>query len=118
MRIRIENIGPVNKIDLDLSKPFLVFTGLNGTGKTYVSYIIYCLSAFFLFQKDVLGWNEIKKSPSRKKTYEIDYDILYDILRNHINTINSFLPYIFNVDEKDEIVRNARISLLTDIDEF
>jgi predicted ATPase len=118
MRIRIENIGPVNKIDLDLSKPFLVFTGLNGTGKTYISYIIYSLSAFFLFKKDILGWNEIIKSPSRKKTYEIDYPLLYDILRNHINTINSFLPYIFNVDGKDDIVRNARISLLTDIDEF
>lgn len=118
MRIRIENIGPVNKIDLDLSKPFLIFTGLNGTGKTYVSYIVYSLSAFFLIKEDVLGWNDVLKTPSQKKTNEINYKKLFDILKKHIDTINFYLPYIFNVDEKDELVKNARITLLTDIDEF
>ena len=72
MRIRIENLGPVKKIELDLSRKFMVFTGLNGTGKTYVSYVIYCISALFLYNKDFLGLGDIFKTLSKKKTSDID----------------------------------------------
>ena len=48
MRIRIENVGPVKRIDLDLSKPLIIFTGLNGSGKTYISYVIYSLYSLFV----------------------------------------------------------------------
>lgn len=118
MRIRIENLGPVKKIDLDLSRHFLIFTGLNGTGKTYVSYVIYCISTFFLYDKDFLGLGKLIKTPSQKKILDIDYDALYDILVNHIANVNDMLPYIFNVDVNDNLVRNAHISLLTSKEEF
>jgi predicted ATPase len=118
MRIRIENLGPVKKIDLDLSSRFLVFTGLNGTGKTYVSYVIYCISALFLYDKDFIGFSKIFRTPSQKKTFNLDYNALYDILVNHIMEINNMLPLIFNVDADDNLVKNARVSLLTSREEF
>lgn len=118
MRIRIEKLGPVKKIDLDLSRQFIVFTGLNGTGKTYVSYIIFCLSTLFHFEKDIMGLGKIFKTPSQKKTLDIDYNALYEILEHHIENINEKLPYIFNVNANDPLVRNARVSLLTSWEEF
>ena len=118
MRIRIENLGPVKKIDLDLSRQFMVFTGLNGTGKTYVSYIIFCISALFLFDKDFFGLGKISKTSSKKKKSVIDFDALYDILVNHIVNVNEMLPHIFNVDASDDLVRDAHVTLLTSREEF
>lgn len=118
MRIRIENLGPVKKIELDLSRKFMVFTGLNGTGKTYVSYVIYCVSALFLYDKDFLGLGKTFKTPSKKKTSVIDFDALYDILVNHIVNVNEMLPLIFNVDASDNLVRDAHVTLLTSREEF
>lgn len=118
MRIRIENLGPVKKIDLDMSSRFMVFTGLNGTGKTYVSYVIFYMSAFFFYDKDFLGLGKIYKTPSQKKKLVIDYDALYDILLHHIEYVNLMLPSIFNVDARDNLVCNARVSLLTSREEF
>ena len=118
MRIRIENLGPVKKIDLDMSSRFMIFTGLNGTGKTYVSYVIFCISAFFFCDKDIIGLGKILKAPSQKKTLDIDYKALYDILIHHIVNVNKMLPFIFNVDPSDNLVCNAKVSLLTSREEF
>lgn len=118
MKIRIENLGPVKKIELDFSRQFMVFTGLNGTGKTYVSYVIYCINALFLYDKDFIGLGKIIKTPSQKKTSVIDYNALYDILVNHIKNVNKMLPFIFNVDASDDLVRDARVTLLTSREEF
>lgn len=118
MRIRIENLGPVKKIDLDMSRRYMIFTGLNGTGKTYVSYVIYCICAGFSCDEDILGLGKIFKIPSRKKTIDLDYNALYDILVHHIEHVNEMLPSIFNVDASDNLVRNARVSLLTSKEEF
>ena len=43
MKLLIENWGPIASAEIDLSKPLIVFTGPNGTGKTYISYLLYGL---------------------------------------------------------------------------
>lgn len=43
MKFLIENWGPIASAEIDMSKPLIVFTGPNGTGKTYVSYLFYNL---------------------------------------------------------------------------
>lgn len=43
MKLLIENWGPIVSAEIDLSKRLIVFTGPNGTGKTYISYLLYGL---------------------------------------------------------------------------
>lgn len=43
MLFRIENIGPLRKAEVDLSKRLILLTGPNNTGKTYLSWSIYGL---------------------------------------------------------------------------
>lgn len=41
MKFLIKNWGPITSAEIDLLKPLIVFTGPNGTGKTYISYLLY-----------------------------------------------------------------------------
>lgn len=43
MNLLIENWGPIVSAEIDLTKRLIVFTGPNGTGKTYISYLLYGL---------------------------------------------------------------------------
>ena len=43
MKLLIENWGPIVSAEIDLTKRLIVFTGPNGTGKTYISYWLYGL---------------------------------------------------------------------------
>lgn len=118
MRIGIENVGPVKNVEIDLSCPLIVFTGLNGSGKTYVSYLIYAFYRLFVFSDDVLGWNDLLNNNDLQTKRELDIDLLHSILKNHVETINGFLPYIFEVKPNDNIVKNGKIVLLSSKDEL
>ena len=52
MKIRIENVGPVKTIDLDLSKPFIIFTGLNGSPKAFS--VLFVTISLMLFIRSML----------------------------------------------------------------
>lgn len=54
MKIRIENLGPVQEACIDLDKRLTVFCGQNNTGKTYVSYLLYGLTK----RIEGLDWSE------------------------------------------------------------
>lgn len=43
MQIKVEKFGAIQKGTVDLSKKITIFCGPNGTGKTYMSYLIYGL---------------------------------------------------------------------------
>lgn len=44
MRLRVTDLGPVREAEIDLSKPLLILTGPNNSGKTYLSWVIYSLA--------------------------------------------------------------------------
>ncbi len=56
MHISIKNLGIVKSADIDLDRPLTILCGPNGTGKTYVSYILNALSAAAPFQGDCLDY--------------------------------------------------------------
>ena len=47
MILRFKNLGIIETAEIDMSKPFIVFTGPNGTGKTYLSYVLADLTSSF-----------------------------------------------------------------------
>lgn len=113
MVIRIENLGPVKKIDIDLSKPLIVLTGLNGTGKTYVLYTLYAILKMFIPDMDILNWTELVKSSKKCKTGVLDVENLYNIFQLHLKSINKTIGYTFGVGFKSELIQEAKFSLLT-----
>lgn len=43
MKLRISNLGVINTMEIDMAKPFILFAGDNGTGKTYAATFLYTL---------------------------------------------------------------------------
>lgn len=113
MIIRIENLGPIKKVDIDLSKPLIVLTGLNGTGKTYVLYTLYAILRMFILDMDILNWTELVNSTKKSKTGVLDIDKLYSIVQSHLRLINGMIGYTFGVGFKSELIKESKVSLLT-----
>ena len=79
MKVRFENLGVIDKIDFDLDKKISIFCGPNGTGKTYVSYMIYGFLKYVLFSSKVINYNELMSKG------ELDIEITPDLLRQVVN---------------------------------
>ena len=43
MKLKISKLGPIDSMVIDMSKPFILFAGDNGTGKTYAATFLYSL---------------------------------------------------------------------------
>ena len=113
MVIRIENLGPVKKVDIDLSKPMIILTGLNGTGKTYVLYAIYAILKMFIPENDILGWTKLVDSSKKSKVGILDVDKIYDIFQIHLKNVNEIIGYTFGIRSKSELIQEAKFSLIT-----
>lgn len=113
MVIRIENLGPVKKVDIDLSKPMIILTGLNGTGKTYVLYTLYAILKMFAPDNDILNWTKLVNSSNKRVIDVLDIDKIYNILQMYLNDVNKIIGYTFGVGSKSEFIQEAKISLLT-----
>lgn len=44
MKIKVNDLGAIKEGTIDLSKKLTVFCGPNGTGKTYMAYLIYAIT--------------------------------------------------------------------------
>ncbi|MFM2343433.1 MAG: hypothetical protein RLZZ210_41, partial [Pseudomonadota bacterium] len=104
MKINIKNLGVVKDATIDLSKKLTVFCGENGTGKTYVSYLLY---GFLSDKTTYMGSNidnhnniiinSIMDSINKYSSNEINIDVnLIDFLDKNIkhtyDNIHSIFP--------------------------
>lgn len=98
MILRISNLGIIERADIDISKPFIVFTGPNGTGKTYLSYVLSELPShmggYFLSKSRGGEYKELSRfyDPTLFKTNKeikgiLDPDGLYDLFKEAIGVV-------------------------------
>ena len=86
MKLKITKLGPIDSMVIDMSKPFMLFAGDNGTGKTYAATFLYSL--ILELRKQLLNNSfhfENTELPIIKKLKsgvdgEIKADGLYDLL--------------------------------------
>lgn len=56
MELHIQNFGPVKEAKIDLSKDFIILTGENNTGKTYVANAVAAIESKHGFDVEVATW--------------------------------------------------------------
>lgn len=115
MKLRISNLGVINTMEIDMSKPFILFAGDNGTGKTYAATFLYSL--ILDLRKALLNigshFESTELSKSRELKSGIDgeikadglYDLLFDYLKHRQKTVVDSMNLNINTNPfKCEIV--------------
>lgn len=115
MKLRISNLGVINTMEIDMAKPFILFAGDNGTGKTYAATFLYTL--ILDLRKALLNigshFESTELSKSRELKSGIDgeikadglYDLLFDYLKHRQKTVVDSMNLNINTNPfKCEIV--------------
>ena len=115
MKLRISNLGVIDSMEIDMSKPFILFAGDNGTGKTYAATFLYSL--ILDLRKALLNigshFESTELSKSRELKSGIDgeikadglYDLLFDYLKHRQKTVVDSMNLNINTNPfKCEIV--------------
>lgn len=129
MRLRFHNVGIVKEIDINLNSPLTIFTGPNGTGKTYVSYLLSQLPSSMggtflsmirrdkderisrLFPLEALK-NEVSISG------ELDCDLLYEVFKDALSIVSRGILEDANLAFSEHVAKDFFIELLTSIDDW
>jgi predicted ATPase len=100
MKIKVSNLGVIGEGTIDLSKKISLFCGQNGTGKTYLAYIIYGLLKNRLRFDDE---NEIvdKLIENSRVTINIDVQSIFDFKQSMFARTKNSLSDFFGIGEAD-----------------
>ena len=100
MKIKVSNLGVISEGTIDLSKKINLFCGPNGTGKTYLTYVIYGL----LRNKLRLGDNNEladRLFANRSITIDIDFDSILEYKKSLLDLTKKTLPETFGIGEDE-----------------
>lgn len=121
MKIKVENLGPVKKALIDLDKSFIVFTGHNNTGKTYMAYLIYALTRSKLsIRRKTLNISISDIVEKREITLEINCKDLYEVREEVVSELKSNLDSIFGISKNQAnlLFENFTINFDTGVKEY
>lgn len=129
MKIYVENYGVIGKATIDLSKPLTIFCGGNGTGKTYMSYLVYATGSLMSTSR---GWRQfVALSPDTTKfvkeksetdsnvtkwSYYIDPKNVRRYYENAATLVRVRIDEIFGLSDEDAemMFKNVRIRIPID----
>lgn len=102
MDIQIKNLGPIKTASINLDKKLILFCGANGTGKTYLSYIIYALTSEINFDSRISFTQEQINDLRLNKAIEfsINIDTLRRFSEKLCSEIKSDIDTIFGLSEE------------------
>lgn len=120
MKLIIKNIGIVESAEIDLSSDFTLFCGPNGTGKTYVAYILNEL--FNTFATD------FKFTSLHENPLDFNHTNVFDITESHVRAwsesiskkLTANLPSIFGLSasEAKRLFPNPSLHVQADSSDF
>lgn len=122
MKIQIKELGAIKEATIDLDKKLTIFCGPNGTGKTYMAYILYSLTK--LNNKSIglrLDEDFIKKLvEGDTTTIPLDIDLIWDFRNKEVDSIRENLWNLFAIPENKskDFFAKTEINILETKDEF
>lgn len=116
MILNIKNLGPLKKVELDISKKILFFVGFNNSGKTYLSQLIWGIynRAFYDRFIENCDVNKILKTEEIAR-FEIKEDSLKTLLNEYSDFIKNNVHLIFKLEKKYFEKFQISLSLYEDI---
>lgn len=122
MRIKVSQLGAIKETSIDLNKKLTVFCGPNGTGKTYMAYLLYSITKFEN-KSFILSLDEEKQKKFLENNFieiDLDFDIVWQYKNDGLETIKNNLWNIFAIPESKskDFFSNTQIELLETRDEF
>ena len=110
MKIKVSNLGVISEGTIDLSKKISLFCGQNGTGKTYLAYIIYRLLTRNLRISDNTEIADHLIS-NRSININIDFQSIFDFKQSKLEETKKSLPEIFGIgiNESEKLFSEFRI---------
>lgn len=119
MNIYIKELGAIKEGTIDLSKKLNVFCGPNGTGKTYMAYVIYGLlkSQMHIGADEELTKELIEK---RKKNHSINFEALNKYRKSIIDNFKDDFDSLFGIGEDlaKQYFENTEITFKETDEEF
>lgn len=122
MKVNVKDLGAIKHASIDLNKKLTVFCGPNGTGKTYLAYLIYSITN--LGNKNlgvILDKEHINSIASvNQSKISIDIDVLWNYRTDQMKTILENLGNLFAVSEnkRSKFFSKTEIDLSDTREEF
>ncbi len=115
MKLKIHNLGPIKKGEIDLDKKVYVFVGYNNSGKTYVSQLLWAL---FQYKPYTLHKAPHKVKKSGPIQVKITARKIVELMSEVVKNINKdYLANLFNIDKEHFLLKDFRLDISYDIDE-
>lgn len=100
LNLHVTNLGIIKQANIDLSKPLIIFSGPNGTGKTYLSYIINALTSDNIISMTPFSDKQIEDF-FKEGSFEmpIDYHELFVLAKQRETRVKQRLDVIFGLSD-------------------
>lgn len=107
MKLHISNLGVIDSFEINLSKPFILFTGKNGSGKTYASSFIYSLlweMGIYIFEESRSKRFSLPVSQKFKYGTKgvLNTDAIYDFIDTFLHKYKKEILSFMNLDVSAE----------------
>lgn len=100
MKLKIQQIGPIPEVSIDLTKKMTVFCGPNNTGKTYISYYVYALANVLIRTNNVITDEQITKLQNEGAvTVALNLQVLSEIKNSMLGITNNILGQIYGLPD-------------------
>lgn len=124
MILKIKNLGPLKKAEVDISKNILFFVGFNNSGKTYLSQVIWAIYNETFYSEFIKTVNVNKISKVRNiNNFKIEESTVKTLLKEYQYFVKENIHKVFRSEKKNfakfdlefEITEDSQKLVATDI---
>lgn len=108
MKLHLQNFGPIQEANIDLTKKIYVFVGYNNSGKTYLSQLIWSIFSEDTIQRFTKSVTTLGKPSDEMKLTSALLDVVTQQFAEFM--LQEILPEVFN-DSRKEFIGNQDFKL-------
>jgi predicted ATPase len=122
MKIQIKELGAIKEATIDLEKKLTIFCGPNGTGKTYMAYVLYSLTNLNNKNIGIRLEEEIIKTLVEGNSAKIiiNFDLIWNFRVKEVENIKKNLWNLFAIPEtkSKDFFAKTEINILENKEDF